>query len=146
MKLSDPTQSSMDTRVSPMETSQDTIWAVLRNAPKKAQRELLAHPDSIMPQTPNPETANMNNNPRSMSTNQLVNENGITTHPNRLKKSVNTGAKTKPKVLAFVGITVSLSSNFSPSAKGCNNPKKPTTFGPVLCCIAAMILRSAKVR
>ena len=81
-----------------------------------------------------------------MSTNQPVKEKGMTTQPNKLKNRVRTGAITKPNVLAFVGITVSFSNNFNPSAKGCNSPKNPTTLGPVLCCIAAITLRSAKVK
>ena len=56
------------------------------------------------------------------------------------------GANTKLKVCEFVGITVSFKSNFKPSANGCNNPKKPTTFGPLRCCIEPIILRSARVK
>jgi hypothetical protein len=35
-------------------------------------------------------------------------------------------------IIAFarVGINNSLKISFAPSAKGCNNPQKPTTFGP----------------
>ena len=57
-----------------------------------------------------------------------------------------TGAKTKLNVFALVGITVSFSKSFKPSANGCNRPKKPTTLGPLRCCIAPMIFLSASVR
>ena len=52
----------------------------------------------------------------------------------------------KLNVFAFVGITASLTKSFKPSAKGCNNPKKPTEFGPNLCCIEPITFRSAKVK
>ena len=47
---------------------------------------------------------------------------------------------------APVGMIVSFISIFRASAKGCIRPNGPTTFGPFRICIAAMILRSAKVR
>lgn len=49
-------------------------------------------------------------------------------------------------LLALLGIIVSLINNFSPSANGCNNPSNPTTFGPRLRCIPAIIFRSTKVK
>jgi hypothetical protein len=61
-----------------------------------------------------------------MLTKKPVTEKGITDQPKRLNIRVKTGAKTKLKVLAFVGITVSLSRSFKPSARGCNKPQKPT--------------------
>lgn len=73
-------------------------------------------------------------------------EKGITHQPNKLKNSVKIGAKTKLKVLAFVGITVSFNKSLRPSAKGCNKPQKPTTFGPDRICIAPIIFLSANVR
>lgn len=66
--------------------------------------------------------------------------------PNKLKNKVKTGAKIKLKVLAFVGITVSLIKSFKPSARGCKRPKKPITFGPLRCCIDPIIFLSASVR
>ena len=56
------------------------------------------------------------------------------------------GAKINNIVFAELGKTVSFTNNFKPSASGCNNPKKPTTFGPLRCCIDAIILRSANVK
>jgi hypothetical protein len=73
-------------------------------------------------------------------------EKGIIDHPIKLRKKVKIGAKIKLNVFEFVGITLSLSSNFKPSANGCNKPKKPTTFGPNRCCIPPITLRSARVK
>lgn len=73
-------------------------------------------------------------------------ENGIIDQPRRLKKKVKIGAKMKLNVFEFVGITDSFSSSFKPSANGCNNPKKPTTLGPIRCCIPPIIFRSANVK
>ena len=73
-------------------------------------------------------------------------EKGIIDQPTRLKKKVKIGAKIKLNVLEFVGITDSFKSNLRPSAKGWSKPKKPTLFGPNLCWIAPITLRSAKVK
>jgi hypothetical protein len=40
------------------------------------------------------------------------------------------GATKKIVALARVGINNSLNISFAPSAKGCNKPQNPTTFGP----------------
>ena len=77
--------------------------------------------------------ANRNRRPKSKSTNQLVNENGIKDQPKRLKNSVKIGATRKLKVFELVGITVSLSRSLRPSARGCNKPNNPTLLGPSLC-------------
>lgn len=47
---------------------------------------------------------------------------------------------------AWLGSTGSLTNSFNPSAIGWKNPKNPTTLGPFLLCIAAIILRSANVK
>lgn len=49
------------------------------------------------------------------------------------KIEANSGAKLKIKKTEFFGIIISLKSNFKASENGCNNPKKPTLFGPNLC-------------
>lgn len=49
MKFSELVQIKIDIRIKPMETSYEIICAALRIAPKKAYRELLAHPDKITP-------------------------------------------------------------------------------------------------
>jgi len=36
--------------------------------------------------------------------------------------------------------------NLKPSAKGCNNPRNPTIFGPRRCCNEAIIFRSNNVK
>jgi len=100
----------------------------------------------MIPYTPNEETANVKRSPRSIFIKKPEAENGITDQPSKLKKSVKIGAKTKLKVLAFDGITVSLSKSFRPSAKGCSKPKNPTLLGPVRCCIAPIIFLSANVK
>jgi hypothetical protein len=45
-------------------------------------------------------------------------ENGIIAQPIKLKKNVRIGAKIKPNVLEFVGITDSFNKSLSPSANG----------------------------
>lgn len=56
------------------------------------------------------------------------------------------GAAIKIERLAELGKTVSFNNNFKPSARGCNKPKNPTTFGPLLLCIDAITLRSNSVK
>jgi len=56
------------------------------------------------------------------------------------------GAIKKITALDLVGIKSSLNISFAPSAKGCNNPQNPTTFGPLRLCIAAITFLSAIVK
>jgi hypothetical protein len=56
------------------------------------------------------------------------------------------GAIKKITAFALVGIKSSLNTNLAPSAKGCNNPQNPTTFGPLRLCIAAITFLSAIVK
>lgn len=84
--------------------------------------------------------------PRSKLTKYELLVKGITDHAVKLKKKAKRGAIIKPKVFAFVGITVSFTINFTASATGCNKPLKPTTFGPFRCWIEPIIFLSAKVR
>jgi hypothetical protein len=57
------------------------------------------------------------------------------------------GAVTNVAGLALApGETVSFDDDFEPSARGCNEPEKPTTFGPLRRCIEAMIFRSMGVK
>jgi hypothetical protein len=81
-----------------------------------------------------------------MSANTLPKLKGITAQPDRAKKKVKTGANTKMPVFALLGTINSLVNSFKPSDIGCNIPQKPTTLGPLRRCIAAIILRSAKVK
>ena len=64
----------------------------------------------------------------------------------KLKKRVKNGPKTNKNLFDFVGIIISLITNFKPSAKGCKTPQIPVTVGPFLRCIEAIALRSAKVK
>ena len=56
------------------------------------------------------------------------------------------GAIINTVLLEPVGRIVSLDNSLRASAHGCNNPNKPTTFGPFLNCIKPIILLSASVR
>jgi hypothetical protein len=100
----------------------------------------------MIPYTAKEDTAKMNNKLMSIFVKNPIVENGIIDQPTKLRKNVRIGAKIKLKVLEFVGITDSLSKSFKPSAKGCSNPKNPTTLGPIRCCIPPMIFRSARVK
>lgn len=67
-------------------------------------------------------------------------------HPIKLKNNVKNGPNKNKNLFAFVGIIISLITNFKPSAKGCKKPYIPTTLGPFRRCIEAIALRSAKVK
>jgi hypothetical protein len=71
---------------------------------------------------------------------------GITIQFNKLIAKLNTGANKKINLFAVAGIIASLNNNFTPSARGCNNPKNPTILGPFLRCIAPNIFLSANVK
>lgn len=71
---------------------------------------------------------------------------GIVNHITKVKKKVNTGANKKIGRFAFVGRINSLVTSFKPSANGCNNPKKPTVFGPRLRCILLNTFLSTNVK
>lgn len=70
---------------------------------------------------------------------------GKTHHETKANKKVIMGANIKITKFALDGNIVSLTKSFKPSARGCNKPNNPTTFGPFLRCIAAITFRSAKV-
>ena len=53
------------------------------------------------------------------------------------------GASRNTPLFAPAGMTGSLSTNFSRSAKDWNSPNGPTTLGPRRICTAAQTLRSA---
>jgi hypothetical protein len=115
-------------------------------APKKAYFELLAQPAKIIPYTPKDETTKTKSNPTSTSIKAPSAVYGINPQFAKLKIKVKTGAKTNKKLLAFTGTIDSLIKSFNPSAKGCNIPQIPTTFGPLLRCTAAIIFRSKRVK
>jgi len=69
---------------------------------------------------------------------------GITAQAASASTHVTSGASRNTPLLAPAGITGSLTTNFSKSAKDWNNPHGPTTFGPRRICTAAQILRSAR--
>jgi hypothetical protein len=57
---------------------------------------------------------------------------GIIDQPRKLKNKVMTGPKIKRKLFVLVGIIISFTTNFKPSAIGCKKPQIPTIFGPFL--------------
>jgi hypothetical protein len=80
--------------------------------------ELLDQPDRITPKTPNDDVAKTNNKPSEVSTKKPFRPKGINDQPSKLNRKVNIGENTKLNVFEFVGITVSLRSNFKPSTSG----------------------------
>ena len=68
---------------------------------------------------------------------------GITAQAASASTQETSGASRNTPLLAPAGITGSLSTNFSKSAKDWNRPQGPTTLGPRRICTAAQILRSA---
>ena len=69
---------------------------------------------------------------------------GITAQAASASVQVTSGASRNTPLLAPAGMTSSLNTNFSRSAKDCSSPNGPTTFGPRRICTAAQILRSAQ--
>lgn len=63
-----------------------------------------------------------------------------------VKKKVNIGDNKKITKLALEGITISLITNFKPSAKACKKPNIPVRLGPFLLCTLLITLRSINVK
>jgi hypothetical protein len=72
-------------------------------------------------------------------------EKGIILQFNKLKINVNKGAIINITLLEETGIIVSFTINFTASAIGCNNPKIPTKFGPLLFCILPNTFLSKRI-
>lgn len=70
----------------------------------------------------------------------------MATHPIKLRNKVKLEPKINKNLLALLGIIISLIISFKPSANGCRNPQKPTTFGPFRLWTAAIAFRSANVK
>ncbi len=83
---------------------------------------------------------------RSVSLDCVVKPEGITLQLRILKIKIMIGAIKKIIAFDLVGIKSSLNINFAPSARGCNNPQNPTTFGPFRLCMAAITFLSAIVK
>jgi hypothetical protein len=157
----------------PNETSYEIICAAERKAPKKAYLELLAQPAIIIPYTFKPETANKNKTPylifavvetcklkltscfqgelftiafNGNIVSSVISPAGIKLHETILNVKTIIGAIKKIIAFALVGTNNSLNISLAPSAKGCNNPQKPTTLGPLRRWIAAITFRSAIVK
>ena len=78
--------------------------------------------------------------PTLMSASTQPSSNGITAQATSARMKVIIGASRNTTLLAPVGMMVSLSSSFRPSANGCSRPNGPTTLGPWRSCIAAQHL------
>ncbi|MNZ97432.1 hypothetical protein D3C78_1166690 [compost metagenome] len=70
---------------------------------------------------------------------------GITAEAIVAVNIANEGPKINNNLLAFAGRISSLVNNFTPSAKGCNNPKGPARLGPKRSWKNAAKRRSTKV-
>ena len=70
--------------------------------------------------------------------------NGITAQAINAKVIVTIGAKIKIILFEVAGIIFSLKIYFKASASDWNNPKGPTTLGPLLFCTKAQTLRSSQ--
>jgi hypothetical protein len=81
--------------------------------------------------------------PTLMSATTQPAETGITAQAESDNVAITSGANRKMALLAGAGMTGSLSTNFSRSAKDWNSPQGPTTFGPRRSCTAAQTFRSA---
>ena len=110
--------------------SYDTIAAVLLKDPKKLYLEAPAQPANSTPYIPKEDRANVYNKPKEKSNKTNPSPKGITPQPNKANINVAQGARKNKVLLALAGITVSLTTNFKASAKGCNTPYTPTTLGP----------------
>lgn len=100
----------------------------------------------MTPYTPKEDIANNIKTLILESTNTVDSVKGIKAQATKLKENDTIGDKIKIKVFAVKGNIVSFTNNFKASAKGCNNPKYPTTLGPLLRCIIPNTLRSNKVK
>jgi len=90
--------------------------------------------------------ANKINKPRSRSEITTPFTKGIKAQPYKLKLNINIGDNRKIIKLEELGIKVSFSISFTPSANAWSNPKIPTTLGPLLRCIAARTFLSNRVK
>ena len=67
-----------------------------------------------------------------MSANTCFSLNGITAQEINAKVIVTIGAKIKITLFELAGMIISLNKYLRASAKDCNKPNGPTTFGPCL--------------
>ena len=145
LEFEEPTREIALVGVKPIDTSYDTIWAADLEAPEEAYLELLAHPEVGVPYAPNEGTAKIYSIPIFTSANTIVSSKGITAQPTELGIGVIIGAAVNIVGFALLGDTVSFGSGFGPSAEGCDEPKNPTTFGPLRLCMDAITFRSEGV-
>jgi hypothetical protein len=98
--------------------SYDIIAAVDLKEPKKAYFEFAAHPASKIPYTPREDKAKEKSIPKDKSLKANPCPKGIIAQPNKLKLSVETGAKINIILLACEGMIFSFKISFKASLKG----------------------------
>jgi hypothetical protein len=145
-KLSVPLNRTIGIIIKVIEISYDNICDTERKDPKNAYLELLDQPAIKIPYTPKEEVIIIKNTLRFRFNIPENESNGITDQPIKLRKRVKAGPKINKKLLVFVGMIISLTTNFKPSEIGCNKPQGPTKFGPFLLWIDAIAFLSAKVK
>jgi hypothetical protein len=112
-------------------------------APIKAYLELLAQPAIIIPYTEREEIAKRYKIPTFILEITHPSATGITAQAAIERENATIGAIIKTNLLETDGKIDSLENSLIPSAKGCNRPQIPTTFGPFLSCAAAITFLSA---
>jgi hypothetical protein len=115
-------------------------------APMNEYFEFEAQPAMMMPYTSIEVMASSSSRPALTFASAACGPNGITDQAARAGMMVMTGPIRNRLVVAFAGITISLSSSFRPSASGCSRPPGPTRFGPTRIWIQPISLRSHSVR
>ena len=98
----------------------------------------------IIPYTPNDETAKIYKMPTLISARTLSTPKGITAQAIKAKVIVIIGARIKIILFELAGIIISLKIYLRASARDCNNPNGPTTFGPCLFWTHAQTLLSSQ--
>src|SRR4051812_36923275 len=113
-----PAAISTPTSAKPIAISYATICAAERIAPRNAYFELDAQPAMMTPYTPIDESDSRYNSPALAFDTTIVADNGITAQAANAGINAIMGAKWNSTLLALVGITTSLVSSFTTSAKG----------------------------
>ena len=95
---------------------------MLRRDPRNAYLELADHPANRIPYTPTDEIAIEYRIPSEKSVSVSPLPNGITAQPSRLNTRLIIGARKNRLTVACCGITISFTTSFRASAKGCSVP------------------------
>lgn len=114
-------------------TSYEIVWATARSAPIRAYFEFEAQPDHRIEYTARLDIASRNSRPKLRSAKENGRGSGVQIEIARSKASIGVAInKIGEDVDGRIG---SLMNSFTPSARGCSNPKGPTTFGPFRPCM-----------